>query len=172
MMRFVRDVITNVMKQGSGREHRATVAFEIRSQAGSRQIVKDSFGQARHLIGVCFLISETTAHSMNTAQLVISQILQRRMRLSFDLAQSINKDAFAQRPATTAQSVDTKRAHGAFEDLSSGNNDLGALRADAGKRASFGKIHRRCASVESAELLDFDLISGRSRALGLPIFFA
>src|SRR5712671_6767961 len=139
------------------------MAIEIRSQAGPRQIVKDSFGQARHLISVRFFISEAPAHRMNPAQLVISQVLQRRLRLSFDLAQSINKNAFAQRPATGAQSVDTKCSHGAFEDLSSGDNDLRALRADAGKRASFSEIDRPCAGIKSTELLNFDFISGRSR---------
>src|SRR5438105_15612731 len=109
-------------------------------------------------------VSETTADRMNAAQAVIGDVRQRRTRLGFDLAQSIDQHAFAQGPTAGSQHLDVQRAHGPFLDLSARDNDVRALIADAGKRAPLCYAHFTASIIQPPELSRCNLVTACSRA--------
>ncbi len=117
------DVITDVMQQRRGGQHRALMSSEI-GRARTAEVIENSFPNPGDLLRVGFFISEATAYGVNSAETVIGDVRQRRMRLSFDFAQSIDKHAFAQGPITRAQGFNPESAHNPFKDLSSANNDF------------------------------------------------
>src|SRR5262245_49226410 len=105
VMRLMRDVITNVMKEGGGRQQRAAMTIEVGSQLRSRKVVIDLFRQPGHLLSMPFFIPKAPPYGMNATQSVISQVGKGRPRLSFDLAEPVDQHAFAERPAASAQSL-------------------------------------------------------------------
>src|SRR5438309_11567451 len=111
-----------------------------------------------------FFVSETTADRMNAAQAVIGDVRQRWTRFRFDFAQSIDQHAFAQSPTARAQHLDVQRAHPAFEDLSTRDDDFRSLIADAGERALLGDAHFPDPRIKPPEFSKGDLVTGGSRA--------
>ncbi len=111
-----------------------------------------------------FFVSETTADCMNAAQTIIGDVRQRWPRLRFDFAQSIDQHAFAQSPTARAQHLDVQRAHPAFEDLSTRDDDFRSLIADARERAPLSDAHFPDPRIKPPEFSKGDLVTGGSRA--------
>src|SRR5262249_9782015 len=75
VMRFMRDVISHIMKQGSSREQGTLMSIQI-MRSVAQQIIKNPFCQPRHLMSVRLFVTKASANSMDPAQTIVGKIGQ------------------------------------------------------------------------------------------------
>src|ERR1700752_976833 len=119
LVRFVCDVITDVMQQRAGEHERTMMPREIFSW---RQTLEDLFGQFCDLARMSFFITETTPDRVHAAQVLIPKIRRRWTRLIFPFTQTVDDHAFSEGPLTGPYHVDAQRAHRRFQDVTTGDD--------------------------------------------------
>src|SRR6185369_10651733 len=108
LMRLVRDVISDVMEQGSCQHQCALMTCQLFYWS---QRLKQLVRKLCYLSRMCFFISKPATDTVNTEQLLIGKIRNRRSCLIFTFLEVIDNHTFAQRPITCAQGVDSQRPH-------------------------------------------------------------
>ena len=128
VMRLVGDVIPDVMQQSRRRQEGALMTGELFSCG---QTVKDLLSQLRHLARMRFFVSEAPSDCVDSTQLLIVKVRRGWTRLGLPVPKPIDYHAFPQSPFAGTKRIDPECSHCSFKDLSTGNDNLRTLRADA-----------------------------------------